>query len=60
MRAIALFAALCLLTVLVPAPAEAHYDTCYVEDLKCILSCEVGHVRTAAPHGCYIYGQSAA
>ena len=60
MRAIALVAALCLLTTLVPAPAEAHYDSCFVEDVKCIIECERRHLTTPAPHGCAIYGGAAA
>lgn len=55
MRALALLAGLCLLTVILPAPAEAHVDDCAVDDLQCILQCVRGHVSTPAPHQCRLY-----
>ncbi|HWH08761.1 MAG TPA: hypothetical protein VNX21_06140 [Candidatus Thermoplasmatota archaeon] len=60
MKAIALVAALCLLAVLVPAPAEAHYDECHVENLTCITQCEREHLSTPGPHGCALYGRALA
>lgn len=60
MKAIALVAALCLLTVLVPAPAEAHFDDCHVENLTCIQECETAHLTTPGPHGCRLYGRALA